>query len=182
MNVSRVLPALSRRALALGLAAAMCAASGVRAQQTPGQDPAPAKPQEAPDALKLSLDGPVLILNTVKPDKVTEFLAGWTMVRAEFAKSTRPEVQAFAATFTKMFKVDPTLIGQPADPQSVIYIFQIDTPSKTQSYNPVKIVYELLHKNGEEGGISRADADAIYAKFTECYKNIIVWPLVKAGG
>jgi hypothetical protein len=149
-------------------------------------------PQQA-DPLKLNVDVPVVIVNMVKRDKIADFEAGWAMIKQEIDASTRPEVKEFGATLAKVFKVDGTLVGQPApgptDP--AVYLLHLDPPSKTQSYSPTSIIYELLHKNGAEGGISRARADEIFAKLctpsqtegqpcNSVYQQILVWPLVKS--
>ena len=61
---------------------------------------------------------------------------------------------------------------------AVIYIFQLDAPSTTISYNPVKILYETIQANG---GMTREEADAVYAKLKDAYQSINPWPLVKIG-
>jgi hypothetical protein len=80
--------------------------------------------------------------------------------------------------------VDLSLLGQPpAADAPVNFILQIDAPSKTQSYSPTAIIYLLLWKNGEEGGIPRAKADEIWGKLKPAYDDgqIAIWPLAKAG-
>jgi hypothetical protein len=191
MNWFRVLPASGRRSTVALVALTLVGGAGLLAQtaggqtagaQTPQQTPAPQQTPEPPDPLKFSIDVPVVIVNMVKPDKVADFEASWAAIRAQFEKSTRPEVKEFAGTLSKFYRVDEKLVG-PANPAGspAIFVFQIDTPSKTQSYNPVKIIYYLLHKNGEEGGITRAEADEIYNKLMPTYQQIIPWPLVKVG-
>jgi hypothetical protein len=59
-----------------------------------------------------------------------------------------------------------------------LYILQLDTPSKTHSYNPVKIVYETLLN---EKAVTREEADAIYAKLKDSVQNINFWVLTKIG-
>ena len=167
-------------ATAAGLALCLSLASGrtVQAQQTaPAQQPA-AQPE---DILKFSTNSPVLLVNAIKSDKVADFEAGWSMIKAEFAKTDRPEVKAFAATLEKFYKVS-ALPGAPVG-GPVIYIFQLDSPSTTYSYMPGKIVYELLYyiKDGKEGGIPRPKADEIFTKLKDAYVQLAPWPLVKVG-
>jgi hypothetical protein len=175
MNVSRVLPVSSRRVwMAFGLAAVLCLASGVRAQPTPGQDPAPAPP---PDQLKFNLDVPLLLIYGIKPDRTADFEALWAGIRAGLGKSDKPDLKAFAETLV-VFKVDVKIPGQ------VLYAFHFEHPSKTYSYNPVPLLYDV------GGGaattptslFTRDEADALYAKFKDCYISIQPWPLVKVGG
>ncbi len=142
-------------------------------QQT---QPAPAAP-EPPDQLKFTIDGPVVLINQIKTDKAADFEAAWADIRAAIAKTDKAEVKAFGETLTKLYKVDLP----PADMQGVktsIYVFHIDTPSKSHSYNPVKILYETLHGGGV---LTREEADAIYAKLKDSYASINPWPLVKVG-
>jgi hypothetical protein len=70
-----------------------------------------------------------------------------------------------------MYKV--TLPPDPANPIA-IYVFLVEQPSSTQSYHPVKVLYE-------SGEFERADADMIFAKLKDAYKNINAWPLTKIG-
>lgn len=180
-------PEVSRvgTAAAVGLAVTLSLVSGGMLHAR--QDPPPAQQAAAPapaqqDFLKFTTSAPVLIVNQIKPDRVADFESAWTMIRAEFAKSDRPEVKEFAATLTKFYKVDfPVAPGAPTPPP--VYIFQVDAPVTTQSYLPGKIVYDFLYfiKEGKEGGIPRATADEIYKKLDGAYSNLSPWPLVKMG-
>jgi hypothetical protein len=169
---------------AIGLALGACLASNrtLQARQdAPAQQAAaPAAPQEQ-DLLKFTTNAPVLLINAIKPDKVADFEAGWAMIKKEFAKTDRPEVKEFAATLDKFYKV--TALPGAAATNPVIYVFQVDSPSTTQSYMPGKIVYEFLYfiKDGKEGGIPRPLADEIFAKLKDCYVQLAPWPLVKMG-
>jgi hypothetical protein len=53
-------------------------------------------------------------------------------------------------------------------------VFLVEQPSPAQSYHPVKVLYE-------SGEFERADADMIFAKLKDAYKNINAWPLTKIG-
>ena len=138
-----------------------------QATTPPAQAAAPAPPQEA-DPLKFNTDLPLLLVNRVKKDKAADFEAAWIQIRTALAKSDKPDVKAFAETLAKLYKVD-------ADAgTSVFYIFELTPPSKTHSYNFVKVLYDT-------GAFSREESDAIYAKLKECYEQINPWPLVKIG-
>jgi hypothetical protein len=178
-------PEVSRlgTAAAVGLALALSLASGgtLQARQDPpAQQPAQPPPQ---DLLKFSTTSPVLIVGQIKPDRVADFESAWAMIRAEFAKTDRPEVKEFAATLGKFYKVNFAAPPAGSPPPPTVYIFQIDSPSTTQSYLPGKIIYELLYfiKEGKEGGIPRATADEIFKKLDGAYANLAPWPLEKIG-
>ncbi len=190
-------PASSRRAIgALGLAALLCAASSAFAQQTQTmgqagqaqgqqqQQPQQQQPPEQPDPLKLNLDVPVTFVYAVKPTMTADFEAAWASILAAFGKATDPGLKAFGDTLTKLYRVTPSLANIPDQPGSpAIYVFLVETPSKTYSYNPVKIVYSALHNDGKEGGVlTREEADAIYQKLQPTLQSIVPWPLVKVGG
>jgi hypothetical protein len=170
---------------AIGLAVGLSVISGgtLLARQDPPPQPAP-KPPEQADMLKFTQNTPHLIVWAVKSNKAADFEALWAAIQAQFAKSERPEVKEFASTFTNMYKVNA---GAPSTPEApVVYVFQIDKPSTTVSYNPGKIVYDFLYfqKDGKEGGIPRTEADAIFSKagnMQEMFASIVAWPLVKIG-
>jgi len=175
-----------RVAAAIAVAAGLSLASGGAVLAHSVQEPAaqtPAAPAAQADGLKLTQNVPHLIIWGVKASKSADFEATWKMIQDQFAKSERPEVKEFAATFGKSYKVD---LG-PAPPEAPsVYVFEINTPSMTQSYNPGKIIYEFLWtvKDGKETGIPRADADAIFAKLgnmQEMFTTVNTWPLKKMG-
>ena len=87
------------------------------------------------------------------------------------SKSDKPELKAFGDTLSKMYRV-----AVPPDQSGgmAIYVFQVDQPSSTQSYHPVEILFK-------SGLFERADADMIFAKLKDAYKNIQAWPLAKIG-
>jgi hypothetical protein len=184
MERASMLVASCRCALiGIGTAAlvAVVSAQGVAAQaQTPPppqQPAAPAKPQEQVDQLKFNLDTPVLLMNQVKPDKTADFESAWASIRAGLAKiADKPDVKAFSDTLQKLYKVD--LGGQGAQAPVVLYIIQLDSPSKTHSYNPVKIIYDVLMAATV---VTREEADVIYKKLQDSVQNIQFWPLTKVG-
>ena len=134
--------------------------------------PRPAAAQDQPDPLKFSATTPVLLINQIKAEKAADFEAAWAAMRAAFAKVEKADIKAFGETLGKMYKVDMPPSA------AVIYIFHLETPSTTISYNPVKILYETIQANG---GMTREEADAIYAKLKDAYQSINPWPLVKIG-
>ena len=104
---------------------------------------------------------------------------------AQIAKSDRPEVKEFGASITHMYKLNAP--GQDPAGQSM-YVFQIDKPSQTQSYNPGRIIYEFLYvldkESGKEKGIPRAEADELFKKIgnmQDMFASINAWPLQKIG-
>ncbi|MGE5835773.1 MAG: hypothetical protein ACM4AI_14920 [Acidobacteriota bacterium] len=177
MTLSGTRPAASWRAFgAVGLAALLCVVSGVNAQ-TPPPPPAQNPPAQQPpaaaqdDPLKLKGDQPVLIVNQIDGAKAADFEAAWAAIREKLLKSDKPEVKALGESLGKLYKVN-----LPADQSGglAIYVFQVDQPSSTLSYHPVKVLYET-------GIFERADADQIFAKLKDGYKNIQAWPLTKIG-
>jgi len=167
-------------ALGLSLVSSGTLLARQAAQQAPQQQPAAAAPQ---DNLLLP-NSPHLIIWGVKPAKAADFEALWKGLQAQFAKSERPEVKEFAATITNMYKLTATSAAPDAP---VIYVFQVEKPSATQSYNPGRIIYEFLYKlvDGKETGIPRAEADELFKKIgtslTDMFASINTWPLAKIG-
>ena len=172
---------------AIGLAVGLSVFSGgtlFARQDPPPQQPAAKPPQQA-DPLKLA-NSPHLIIWAVKPGKTADFEALWAGLEAQFAKSERPEVKEFGSTITNRYK----LTAPVAADQPVMYIFQIEKPSQTQSYNPGLIIYEFLWKqdpkDGKEvpGSIPRTEADELFKKIgsmTDMFAQINAWPLAKMG-
>jgi hypothetical protein len=137
-------------------------ASALMARQTPAA--------AAPDPLKFTHEF-VLLYNQVKADKASDFESSWATIKAGLIKSEKPELKELGESI-KIFKVDA-----PAG-ATVSYIFNLNPPSKTQSYDPTKILFE-------SGAFSREEADVIYAKLKDAYaatSPISTIPLVKVGG
>jgi hypothetical protein len=182
MTLSGSRPAAGWAVVAIGLAALFATEVGAQTPppppptqtpppaQTPPAQPPAQKPEEA-DPLKLKGDLPVLIVNQVDAAKTAEFEAAWAAIREKLSKSQKPELKAFADSLGKMYRV-----SLPADQASpvAIYVFLVEQPSPAQSYHPVKVLYE-------SGEFERADADMIFAKLKDAYKNINAWPLTKIG-
>ena len=161
--------AVSCRVFVVLVSVALFGAAGPSAKPAE-QDPAPAaQPPAAPDPLKFTHDF-VLVYNQVKPDKVKDFESSWATIKAGLVKSEKPELKELGESIN-IFKVDA-----PAGP-TVNYIFSLTPPSKTQSYDPTKILFQ-------SGAFSRDEADTIYGKLKDCYtpQGISTIPLVKVGG
>ena len=61
-----------------------------------------------------------------------------------------------------------------------LYLFHLDAPSTTYSYNPVKIIYTYLGAGVEGSKVTRAEGDALYDKFKFSFINISpLWKLIK---
>jgi hypothetical protein len=178
MTLSGSRPAAGWRTVgALGLAALFASVSSVSAQTPPppppAQTPPPAQaqPPAQEDPLKLKGDMPVIIINQIAQEKTAEFEAAWAAIREKLAKSDKPELKAFGDTLNKMYRVS---VPPEQSGGSAIYVFQVDQPSAAQSYHPVEILFK-------SGLFERADADMIFAKLKDAYKNIQAWPLAKIG-
>lgn len=166
-----------KRALRLvGVALVVLAAPRIAAAQT--APAAQAAPQD--DILKFTSSVPVIIVNQIKAEKTAEFEEGWAGIRALIAKSDNTDLKTFGETLNNLYRVDQPPFDSP-NGKAVIYIFQISSPSTTFSYNPGKILYEAL-KAGQEGSlVTRAEADAVYAKLQGAYLVINPpWLLIKA--
>lgn len=169
MTWFRVLPAVGRRAVvALGVAALLVGTTPVVRGQQPAATPAP------PDPLMFNLDVPLLLIYSVKPDKTADFESVWAAIKAGLAKSEKPELKTFGEGLN-LFRADTPAPAAGAPPVPAIYIFRIDAPSKTISYNPVKLLYE-------SGIFKYEEATPLYDKFKETYTGIQFWPMVKVGG
>lgn len=182
IRVARLSGSCKRGWMGVLAATVFALSAGVASAQEPPPPPTPPQqPQqqapEPPDQLKFTNPAPIILINQIKAEKSADFEAAWTEIRAAFAKATAPEVKAFGDTLTKLYKVDIPPAQTQGGP-AMIYIFQVDAPSSAFSYNPVKILYETLHKGG---ALTREEADAIYNKLKDSYASINPWPLVKVG-
>jgi hypothetical protein len=158
--------------MAVSMAALFVATSGVgvRAQDPPK----PAAAAEA-DPLKFDYNGPMILIFQVKPDKTADFEAFWPALRAGLNKSPNAELKAFAETL------------QPFRVQGVagLYLFRLDPPSKTFTYNPSKLLYDNINYTKPEDGLfTRPEADALFPKLSESLNAatpIQTWKLEKVG-
>jgi hypothetical protein len=159
MAWSDFLLAPSRRAMiVIGTALALCvsSSSGIRAAG-----------QEQKDDLKLNLDGPAIVLFKIKADRVADFEALIAAIRAGLAKSEKDDVKAFGAAYQPL-KVE-TVPG--------LFVFNLATPSKTISYNPVALLFFV-----DPVAIKREEADVLYKKWEGAAESINIWPLKQIGG
>ena len=156
--------ASSRRTfIAVGVAVMLSAASGLKAQQA-------AAPAAPPDPLKLTGEFVVLV-NQVKAEKAADFESAWATIKDKLTKSDNPELKAQGEGM-KIYKVDLPAATTPG--AAVVYLFLLNPPSKTQSYDPTQILFFSK-------AFERAEADAIYAKIKDAYMSINPWPLAKVG-
>ncbi len=164
------------RSAALRMVAIAAVAMLLAAPRTAAAQAAP--PQE--DILKLNASVPTVILIQINAEKSADFEAAWGAMRAALAKSTKDDEKAFGDSLGKLFKVDQP----PIEGKTVIYLLNMDAPSTTISYNPFKIIYETMWKNGAtEGALAtRAEADALFEKVKAALQNINPpWKLAKVG-
>jgi hypothetical protein len=118
--------------------------------------------QTSADRLKFDTDGTVLIIWSIKPDRVDAVLGAWARIREALAKSARGDYKEFAATIGPIarFQTDTTPAAGPVE-----LVMKVTKPSRTYSYNPGKIVYELLFLQQE---LPRAEADGLMSKLQNC--------------
>jgi len=134
------------------------------------------------DPLAFTSSQPVIIAWQIKADKGKDFEEAWAGIKALTGKSENAELKAFGESITQIYKVDMPPF-KVADNEAVVYLFRIDAPSTTHSYNPVKIIYTYLGAGVEGSKLSRADGDAIYNKIQAGYLQINpLWKLIKVGG
>jgi len=167
-----------RAAGILGLALLVAATPRSASAQTAAAPPAP---QE--DVFKFSTSTPVMVLIQVHADKSADFESAWASLRAGLAKSDNADVKSFGDSLGGIFKVDQPPIAAGAA-QVVIYVLHIDKPSTTISYNPFKVIYDVLwNKEADKSILKREEADAIYEKLKAAFQSINPpWKLVKIGG
>jgi hypothetical protein len=134
-------------------------------QQPPQQAAAPA--QE--DPLKFNRDGRVLILWEILPGREMDFELSWRTIKEHLKTTGNAELSQFADGI-RILKHE-TVPG--------LYMFDLNPPSKTYSYNPVTLLYETLKEDPAKPGIGLTydQATEIYDKIKDCYKSINPWPL-----
>jgi hypothetical protein len=164
MSVLKIVPAsVQRAAVLVGLAAVICAASSVRAQQTlPQTQPQqPAAPAQESDPFKFQNDTPVLLILSMTPEAGVEFEATMAKVKEVLAKSTKPERKQQAAHW-KVTKAEVPQGG------NVMYMFALDAVVKDVTYSPFVIL--------TEGGVPAADVTAMYNKVVPGLKGLNFLP------
>jgi hypothetical protein len=189
---SGYLPAVDRRALvALVLAVALGATTGARAASgsAPQQQQQPPAGQPAADPFQFSHDGPFIMVWTIKPDRADGFEKAWLSIKDALGKSTNAEHKAFGDNLTIYRVSAPPAAGQP-----VVFVFQMNPPSKTMSYNPVKILFEYLKAPTPTdaaaaanppapppGTFSYDEAMTIFKLLEGANEGVAFWPLQKKG-
>ena len=99
---------MRRRSFGLGLAALLCAASGIKAQPLQGAA-APQAGAAAPapaDPFKFSNDF-TLLVNSIKAAKAADFESAWTAIKDKLSKSDKPGLKEMA----EIVGVDHVSIG-----------------------------------------------------------------------
>ena len=140
------------------------------------QDAAAAPPAQ-PDALKFSEATKMQLIIQVVPEKRADFEAVWTAIREGLAKSTVAEHAPFNASLDKLFKID--------DPNAkvALYVLQLDPPVTNISYDPFKMIWEMLYKTGEGSILKYDEANALFEKLKGSLAGgFLPWKLVKVGG
>jgi hypothetical protein len=153
------------------MVALLCGASGMRAQQAAAAAPAAQAAQD--DPFKFSTENE-LILFQVKPEKTADFESAWGAIKDKLSKSDKADWKELGDSL-KIYKVAAAAAaGNP-----VIYVFQLNPPSKTLSYDPGKILYA-------PGGLwpeaARKEADDLYNKIKDALAGLNFLPLSKVGG
>ena len=123
-----------------------------------------------------------MILIQVFADKTADFEAGWAGIRAGLAKGNADQ-KAVGDSMANLFKVDQPPLDTPQG-KGVVYVLQLAAPNTTVTYNPFKLIYEVLWNNGADGAVlKREEADAIYEKLKASLLSVNPpWKLVKIGG
>ncbi len=138
------------------LAAVLCAAAGVQAQEAqqpapaeqpaPAQQPGPAQGQQPaageqtqqnpPDAFKFTTPA-ALVIWIVKPAAAADFESVWAEVRMKLSASDKPDLKGIGDSI-KLYKADG-----PATADGVTYFMYIDPVAPSGSYNPTWLLYRV---------------------------------------
>jgi hypothetical protein len=163
MRVVGLLSASSRRAIVMLGLAAVFAATEARAQQAPAAPaqgapaaPAAAQPAQPADGMKFDSDA-AMVIWSVKPENVADFEKVMGVIRARLTESDNPGAKALIASMKSYKAAVAAPAGQPAT-----YITRIDPASKTLTYNPVSILFEMKKADGTTTIFTRAEADELY--------------------
>ena len=138
----------------------------------------------AADPLKFSAAQPTILGWQVRADKTKDWEDFWAGLKTLCASSESAEIKAFGNSLGKMYKVDQAFDMQGTP--TVLYLFFLDPPSTTFSYNPVPILYTDAagFNAGKEGSkLSSADATALFDKFKGAFHSVgVIWKTNKIGG
>lgn len=147
-----------RGLLVVMVAALLCGASGLQGLRA--QDP--------PDGMKFATER-AMVLWTVTGAKSADFESAWAAIKAKLSASDKPDLKELGASISIL------KMAAPAGGAEVLYVFDMNPPSKTLSYEPVKILYA-------PGFMERAEADAVLEKLKGSIVSINPFPLSKVGG
>jgi hypothetical protein len=111
-----------------------------------------------------------LITWQVKGDKTADFESAWTAIRTKLMASDKPELKAVGDSL-KMYKLDVPPQNVPNVGPIAIYYFLIEPASKTNSYDPSKLLYD----SGDL--FPRAEADGLFNKLAESLAGIGAQPM-----
>lgn len=142
--------------------------------------------QDAPDPLKFAASKPTVIGWVVRADKTADFEEGWKGIKDLLAKSDDAALKSFGQSLSEFYKIEQPPFDFPVNGQNVkaaIYLFRLDNPSTSYSYNPRAILYEYLKAGKEGSSLKFEDANAIYKKLQDSFLTINpLWTLTKIGG
>jgi hypothetical protein len=152
------------------VAALLCGASGMRAQQAAPAD----------DPFRFGGSDAAIVIFQVKPDKTADFESAWSTIKAKLSSTDKTDWKELGESI-KISKVASAMpAGSPA-----IYVFQIGPSSKTLSYDPGKILYGDPDKKITSLWTpeQRKDVDEIYKKITDSLQpgGLNILPLTKLG-
>jgi len=184
---SGFMPAVGRHAtVAFILAIAVGAAAGAVYAQDPAAAQQPQQPAE--DVFKFNHDGPFLMIWTIKPDRADDFEKAWLTIKDALAKTTNAEHKALGDGLTIYRVASPPKAGDP-----VVFVFQMNPPSKTLTYNPVTILFTYLKPPAPDpsapapptppppppGTFTYDEAMTIFKLLEGANEGIAFWPLQK---
>src|SRR5260370_41102605 len=141
--------------IAVGLVVGALSVSVAHAQTPPAQQP-PAQPaqqaQAAPSPRVFGSDAG-MVLNFIKADKTADFEAIIAKLKEALAKSEKPERKQQAASW-RVFKA-----VEPAQANTVLYVFWIDPPVKGADYTVSAILAEAFPQ----------DVKALFEQYRDAY-------------
>jgi hypothetical protein len=182
MRLSGVLPVVGRRVLvALGVAVMVMVSAPAQAQTAPAA-PAAAAPA-GPDPLKFDGTHPAIVLLQIKAPAEAGFVESIGKLKDMLAASTNPKAQEMGNGM-RIYKLNVPAKNDATAGPVFMYLLQMDSPVKDQSYNPLQIFYYSgfflpLNDKGEPGGTpeERKKVDDVYQPMVDEVANLVPWPL-----
>lgn len=98
-----------------------------------------------------------MVIWSVKPENVADFEKVMGVIRTRLTESDNPGAKALVESMKSYKAAVAAPAGQPAT-----YITRIDPTSKTLTYNPVSILFEMKKADGTTTIFTRAEADELY--------------------